>query len=517
MGYIGPIPAQVPLTSNDLADSIVTADKLATDAVETAKVKDVNVTAGKLATTQDLSSKTITLPASVSGLGTGITNAQLAGSIDVTSKITGVVPAANLGTGTASSTTILYGDGTYKAEPTTNLTPVRQDILTLALKQAVQENSTKFNLPNSSICKFEADADFNLAGSTTVARNDSEYIWAAAGSTAQVAITKVGSPTHSTSYAKWGSSSLYFGSTNSDYIHWDMTADHMDLGTSNWTVEFWRYFTANTIWNKNFSMTANSDWSTGNGYLDDHISDNTSQYYYRLCGPSITNHNTSAGNTTNTSSGIWEHWAIVREGSNDIYYRDGNRKATNVIGAGAIPNLRYGWLGYNANTIYWDDFRVSDTARYTGSSYTIPSGRLSSDSNTKLLIQSIDQGNGTSTFVDTGAGVGTLAANATGTALGTTNVPSSAVTDVSGVILLKDAYGSTTLGTDVKAYFTADNSNWTEATSYADAGTFSTGIKMIKLGKATCTEGSDVRWKIVWANQVASSKEAQIYGIGLNY
>ena len=39
---------------------------------------------------------TVNLPASVGGLGTGITNAQLAGSIDVTSKITGVVPSANL-------------------------------------------------------------------------------------------------------------------------------------------------------------------------------------------------------------------------------------------------------------------------------------------------------------------------------------------------------------------------------------------------------------------------------------
>ena len=29
---------------------------------------------------------------------------------------------------------------------------VRQDILTLALKEGVQENSTKFNLTNSSIC-----------------------------------------------------------------------------------------------------------------------------------------------------------------------------------------------------------------------------------------------------------------------------------------------------------------------------------------------------------------------------
>ena len=50
---------------------------------------------------------TVNLPASVGGLGTGI---------DVTSQITGVVPAANLGTGTASSSTVLYGDGTYKAE-----------------------------------------------------------------------------------------------------------------------------------------------------------------------------------------------------------------------------------------------------------------------------------------------------------------------------------------------------------------------------------------------------------------
>ena len=58
----------------------------------------------------------------------------------------------------------------------TDLTPVRQDVLLLGLKQAVQENSTKFNLANSAITKFEADADFNLAGSTTVGRNDSEYI-----------------------------------------------------------------------------------------------------------------------------------------------------------------------------------------------------------------------------------------------------------------------------------------------------------------------------------------------------
>jgi len=58
---------------------------------------------------------TVNLPASVGGLGTGITNAQLAGSIDVTTKITGVVPTANLGSGSASSSTFLRGDQTYAA------------------------------------------------------------------------------------------------------------------------------------------------------------------------------------------------------------------------------------------------------------------------------------------------------------------------------------------------------------------------------------------------------------------
>ena len=47
MGYIGTKPTAAPLTSSQLEDGLVTAAKLATDAVETAKVKDVNVTAGK--------------------------------------------------------------------------------------------------------------------------------------------------------------------------------------------------------------------------------------------------------------------------------------------------------------------------------------------------------------------------------------------------------------------------------------------------------------------------------------
>ena len=107
-------PPAASVGTSSIADLAVTAAKLASDSVETAKIKDLNVTVGKLPASVDLSTKTVTLPASVSGLGTGITNAQLAGSIDVTSKITGVVPTANLGSGTASASTYLAGDQSYK-------------------------------------------------------------------------------------------------------------------------------------------------------------------------------------------------------------------------------------------------------------------------------------------------------------------------------------------------------------------------------------------------------------------
>jgi hypothetical protein len=118
MGYVGTKPADAPLTTSQLDDGLVTAAKLATDAVETVKVKDLNVTAGKLAATQNLSTKTITLPATVAGLGTGI---------DVTSQITGTVPTGNLGSGSASSSTFLAGNNTWTAAETrptiTSLTP----------------------------------------------------------------------------------------------------------------------------------------------------------------------------------------------------------------------------------------------------------------------------------------------------------------------------------------------------------------------------------------------------------
>ena len=58
MGYVGTKPTDAPLTSSQLDDGIVTAAKIATDAVETAKVKDLNVSTGKLAASAVTQAKT---------------------------------------------------------------------------------------------------------------------------------------------------------------------------------------------------------------------------------------------------------------------------------------------------------------------------------------------------------------------------------------------------------------------------------------------------------------------------
>jgi len=110
-------------------------------------------------------------------------------------------------------------------------------------------------------------------------------------------------------------------------------------------------------------------------------------------------------------------------------------------------------------------------------------------------------------------------ANATGTAIQNTNTVGSAKTKVGGTMLYKDNAGTATLGTDLKIYFTCNGgTNWTEASSYsAITPVYSTGIKQVRLGETTCTSGTDIRYKAVWANQASGSKETQLHGIGVNY
>ena len=509
-----------------MAQTKVTKPGIADDAVETTTIKNLNVTAAKLSTDAVETTKIKDL---------NVTNAKIAaGTIDITAKITGTVPSANLGTGTASSSTILYGDQTYKAEPTTNLTPLRQDIITLALKQGVQENMTKHNLPSSAVVTFQADADYNSGGSTDITRNASKYISTVAapgpfggndsytellihgdGSDASTTITdssKNGLTTNvagtmqlDTAQKKFGTASCYYDSntatSGSSFMYWAENAA-FQVGTGDFTIDWWVRF-KDQVPNSTFIFQYGDGWWTGNQNFN----------YFCNFGANNLGCSVQVGSTVVASSftsgdlggnwalDTWYHCAMERFGTSLKTYVNGVAGSTvGTLGASDSVNQTYynvhsGWgkAGGGAGSNFYMDGWL-DELRFS-----------------KGIARF--QGNFTPPVEEYGSG----STSATGTALGTTNVPTSAVTEVSGVMLMKNAYGTNTLGTDVKVYFTADNSNWTEAASYTDSGTFSDTTKQITLGKTTVTSGSDVRWKIVFANQVASSKVAEIYGIGTNY
>ena len=90
--------SRVIITNSDIQDGAVGASKLATDSVEAVKIKDGVVGATKLASTLNLSGKTLTIPtASVTQAAVTQHATAIKGAIDISSGMTGVLPAANGG------------------------------------------------------------------------------------------------------------------------------------------------------------------------------------------------------------------------------------------------------------------------------------------------------------------------------------------------------------------------------------------------------------------------------------
>ena len=96
-----------------------------------------------------------------------VTNAKIAaGTIDVTSKITGVVPSANLGSGTASSSTYLAGDSTYKTISEYDDNKLQSNIALLGFKCAVNGSLAKYNLQDQIIDEYEDATGIDASAST---------------------------------------------------------------------------------------------------------------------------------------------------------------------------------------------------------------------------------------------------------------------------------------------------------------------------------------------------------------
>ena len=119
--------------------------------------------------------------------------------------------------------------------------------------------------------------------------------------------------------------------------------------------------------------------------------------------------------------------------------------------------------------------------------------------------------NGSGSYVES-------ANNATGSYQSVTINAASTTSKMGVVITYTDHAGTTTLNTDLKVFLSADNgTNYTQVTLVAQPN-FATGIKMAKANDVTISNtGTQLKYKVEFANQASGSKETRVNGVSLQY
>ena len=107
--------------------------------------------------------------------------------------------------------------------------------------------------------------------------------------------------------------------------------------------------------------------------------------------------------------------------------------------------------------------------------------------------------------------------NASGSFEGVAITAPASTSSMGAVITYQDQAGTASLNTDIVLKLSADNgSNYATATLTA-LPDFATGIKMAKVNDLSVTAGTQLKYKIEFANQASGSKETRIRGVSLQF
>ena len=185
------------------------------------------------------------------------------------------------------------------------------------------------------------------------------------------------SPTASTS----GSGSMYFN--GSTYLV-GPTTSALNIGTGNYTVEFWIYPTVTpSVLDIYFSASSNSN--------NFQLGFSPTQGLYSNV-PSI-----RSGSSANLPLNTWTHCALVRSGSTNSLYANGVRvgttsdtSATNLTNY-YIATYNAGAGTYNAENAYMSNLRISNVAIYdpTQTTLSVPTAPFKPTSSTILLMGTV--------------------------------------------------------------------------------------------------------------------------------
>jgi len=546
MAYVGATPAKIPLTSSDLADSIVTADKLATDAVETAKVKNLNVTNAKIA----------------------------ASTIDVTSKITGVVPAANLGSGTASSSTYLAGDSTYKTISEYDDDKLQSNIALLGFKTAVNGSLAKYNLQDQIIDEYEDNSGIDTGNSTNEFLLSGAYVGQTGTNPTGATSTDTSVAGYTTLVLSAASGNLVIGSSGNvdvlvvggggsggnSYAGGGGAGGLIYKAAHALTAQTYAWVTgaggAGVTSNSVGNVGADSTWTDasasveftakGGGGGSKENNTGTDGGSGAGAGHHTTNATSEIQSAQSGDSGTYGFGFDGGQGVSGPNYNPGGGGGAGSVGAaGTTSASGNGGTGKDMSAIFGT--AVGDSGWFASggggawtSEGTSVAGTASSGGGTAGGT-GIPGGDSSAGAANTGGGSGGTchggnsgaggsgiillryadgAFETTGldlTLQSTANTASSAATKADLIMLMENAEGTATINTDIKGYVTADGgSNWTEGT-LVDEGSWGTNKKILAFHDATVTSGTDMRYKITTHNQSAGSKETKIHATSIGW
>jgi hypothetical protein len=391
--------------------------------------------------------------------------------------------------------------------PATDLTGLQNDIATLALHSATQNNQTAYNLTNAFVDQYEDSTGIDTTSS--VQRNTGgEYMSSIYGSTidantlvllhmdgvnagttftdsSPVPLTvTVNNTTTTTSEKKFGTAGGDFTVTGS-YLSVPATASLNFAANASFTFDAWyKVPSAGATLNNRFFQKGSNH---ANGYG---LFMSATNIYFGYEDANVVGF---ARNLV-VGTGNWHHIAVVRNVDAVAIYLDGVSKDTATSGTAANHNAAT-YLAASPSSAgsddrwngYMDEFRISNVARWT------------------------------SGFTPETSAYGSVI-NATGNYTSTTETALATVSKMSIVVLYENEYGTATLDTDLVAEVSSNGgTNWTAAPLTA-AGTFSTGILSAKSDDITISNtGTAPKYRISFANQVGSTKETRVKGVALLY
>ncbi len=367
------------------------------------------------------------------------------------------------------------------------------DLCTLGLRVHTQENLSASNTNSQYVDVFQDSTGVTNLTNTT--RNASEYIDTNTSSTTTPtvsALTNSGGANNSPTFTINNTTGLIthdHTSTTRDYDDNDVYGVRIDLGeTKTITSDFYLQMTDifDDSGNANMGLCElNISTGAGSGYLFGSGGITPSVY-------------------TNANAGSWS--TLGGDGSSAFYDQVRDYDGMYVNGANMNAIVRYRWTE-NSGTV---------SGRYIDVAFANTWGRPKTFNLLHNTTGSSVNPGGTNLGIETSSSnynaTGSFESNAISTA------DSSSISSAGAVITYQDNAGTNALNTDIVLQISADNgSNYTTATLTA-LPDFSSGIKCAKVNDLSIgTPGSQLKYKILFANQSSGVKEARIRGVSLNY